>query len=138
VYFFKEKVDTLKIIDPLEQDITDFLASDVNLLNSVEPTKKLSDLKKMYDEAVDRYHSLIYIIRLFDNKFNFNCKFSNLRIEAAEESLIKTRESYREIAQRASVCYDVIASLKEINPNYILSYQQFSELFDDSLYQFER
>jgi hypothetical protein len=52
----KEKVDTLKIIDPLEQDITDFLASDINLLNSVEPTKKLSDLKKLYDEAVDRYH----------------------------------------------------------------------------------
>ena len=54
-YSSKEKVDTLKIIDPLEQDITDFLASDVNLLKSVEPTKKLSDLKKMYDEAVDRY-----------------------------------------------------------------------------------
>jgi hypothetical protein len=84
---------------------------------------------------------LIGIIRLytyFDSKFNFKYLFSNLRIEAAEESLIKTRESYREIAQRASVCYDVIASLKEINPNYILSYQQFSELFDDSLYQFER
>jgi hypothetical protein len=48
-------VNTLKIIDPLEQDITNFLASEVDLLNSVEPTKRLSDLKKSYDEAVDRY-----------------------------------------------------------------------------------
>ena len=47
-------MNTLKIIDPLEQDITNFLASDVNLLSSVEPTKRLSDLKKLYDEAVDR------------------------------------------------------------------------------------
>ena len=48
-------MNTLKIIDPLEQDITDFLASEVDLLNSVEPTKKLSDLKKLYDEAIDRF-----------------------------------------------------------------------------------
>lgn len=54
INILKEKVDTLKIIDPLEQDITNFLASDVDLLNNVEPTKKLSDLKKLYDEAVDR------------------------------------------------------------------------------------
>lgn len=53
-HILKEKVDTLKIIDPLEQDITNFLASDLDLLNNVEPTKKLSDLKKLYDEAVDR------------------------------------------------------------------------------------
>jgi hypothetical protein len=45
----------LKVIDPLEQDITDFLASDVDLLHNVEPTKRLSDLKKSYDEAVDRF-----------------------------------------------------------------------------------
>jgi len=50
----QEKVNTLKIIDPLEQDITNFLASEVDLLNSVEPTRRLSDLKKAYDEAIDR------------------------------------------------------------------------------------
>ena len=48
-------MNTLKIIDPLEQDITDFLATEIDLLNNVEPTKRLSDLKKLYDEAVDRY-----------------------------------------------------------------------------------
>ncbi|CAF0814844.1 unnamed protein product, partial [Brachionus calyciflorus] len=112
----QEKVNTLKIIDPLEQDITNFLASEVDLLNSVEPTKRLSDLKKSYDEAVD----------------------SNMRIELAEEPLIKTRESYREIALRGAICYDVISCLKEINSNYILSFKQFVEIFDDALYQFER
>lgn len=47
-------MDTLKIIDPLEQHITNFLASDINLLESMEPTKRLSELKKLYDEAVDK------------------------------------------------------------------------------------
>lgn len=104
------------MIDPLEQNITDFLASDIDLLNSVEPTKKLSDLKKLYDEAID----------------------TNIRIEVAEESLIKTRESYREIAQRGAICYDAILVMKEIDYNYILSFEQFQNAFDASLYQFER
>lgn len=56
----------------------------------------------------------------------------------AEEPLIKTRESYREIAIRGSICYDVITSLREINPHYILLYRQFTKIFDDSLNQFER
>ena len=64
--------------------------------------------------------------------------FSNIRIEIAEEPLIKTRESYREIALRGAICYDVISCLKEINPNYILSFEQFKRIFDESLYQFER
>ncbi len=112
----QEKVNTLKVIDPLEQDITDFLASDVDLLNSVEPTKKLSDLKKLYDEAID----------------------SNIRIEIAEEPLVKTRESYREIALRGAICFDVIFALKEIDVNYIVAFEQFKGTFDASLYQFER
>lgn len=61
-----------------------------------------------------------------------------MRIENAEEPLNKTRESYREIALRAAICYDVISCLRELNPNYILSYKQFTQIFDDSLYQFER
>jgi hypothetical protein len=61
-----------------------------------------------------------------------------LRIETSEESLIKTRESFREIAQRAAICYDVIMSLKEINRNYIVSFKQFTDLYDDAIYQFER
>ncbi len=92
------------------------MASDVDFLHNVEPTKRLSDLKKSYDEAVD----------------------SNLRIEAAEEPLIKTRESYREIALRGAICMEVISCLKELNTNYLLSFKQFSEIFDNSLYQFER
>lgn len=49
-------MDTLKIIDPLKQNITNFLAADtLNLLHSVEPTKRLSDLKKAYDEAIEGF-----------------------------------------------------------------------------------
>lgn len=61
-----------------------------------------------------------------------------MRIEIAEEPLIKTRESYREIAVRGAICFDVITCLKEINSNYILSFKQFVEIFDDALFQFER
>ena len=49
-------MDTLKIIDPLKQNITNFLAADtLNLLHSVEPTKRLSDLNKAYDEAIEGF-----------------------------------------------------------------------------------
>ncbi len=92
------------------------MATDVDMLTSVEPTKRLSDLKKLYDEAVD----------------------SNTRIESAEEPLLKTRESFRDIALRGAICYDVLFCLKEINCNYALSFKQFMKIFDDSLYQFER
>lgn len=61
-----------------------------------------------------------------------------MRIEIAEEPIIKTRESYREIALRAAICYDVINCLREININYVLAYKQFLQIYDDSLYQFER
>ena len=63
---------------------------------------------------------------------------SNSRIESAEEPLLKTRESYREIALRGAICYDVLACLKELNRNYVLAFKQFMKIFDDSLYQFER
>ena len=108
-----EKVNTMKVIDPLEQDITDFLASDVDLLNNIESTKKLGDLKKAYDEAMD----------------------SNIRIAAIEEPLNKTRESFREIAVRASICFDVVSTLKELNLNYSLSFKQLSGLFDELLHE---
>jgi dynein heavy chain len=111
-----EKVTTMKVIDPLEQDITNFLASDVDLLNNIDSTKQLGELKKAYDEAMD----------------------SNIRIAAIEEPLIKTRESFREIAVRASICFDVVNTLKELNVNYALSFKQLSGLFDDLLHQFER
>jgi hypothetical protein len=56
----------------------------------------------------------------------------------AEEPLIKTRESYREIAVRGAICYDVISSLRELNANYVFANNQFMAIFDEALYQFER
>ena len=111
-----EKVSTLKVIDPLEQDITNFLASDLDLLKQIESTKRLAELQKAYDEAMD----------------------SNIRIASIEEPLTKTRESYRDIALRAAICYDVVNCLKDLNVNYSLSFGQFNELFEEALHQFER
>lgn len=56
----------------------------------------------------------------------------------AEEPLVKTRESCREIALRGAICFDVIFAMKEIDVNYIVAFEQFKGTFDASLYQFER
>jgi hypothetical protein len=61
-----------------------------------------------------------------------------MRIEIAEEPLLKTRESYRQIATRGAICYSVVECLKEINSNYVLSFNKFMHIFNECLFQFER
>ncbi len=84
-------MNTLKIIDPLEQDITDFLATEIDLLNNVEPTKRLSDLKKLYDEAVDRFIVLnfkyfYFSLRILTN-FNILLLFQATLVLKAQKNL---------------------------------------------------
>ncbi|CAF0874114.1 unnamed protein product [Rotaria sordida] len=113
----QEKVDTLKIIDPLRQNITNFLASDsLNLLYSVEPTKRLSDLKKAYDEAIEGSH----------------------RVAVQEENLFKTRNSYRKLAQRAATCYNIMHYLRQLLPEYVMPLEHFIDLFDSCIFQSEK
>ncbi|CAF3865898.1 unnamed protein product [Rotaria sordida] len=113
----QEKVDTLKIIDPLRQNITNFLASDsLNLLYSVEPTKRLSDLKKAYDEATEGSH----------------------RVAVQEENLFKTRNSYRKLAQRAATCYNIMHYLRQLLPEYVMPLEHFIDLFDSCIFQSEK
>ncbi|CAF0936921.1 unnamed protein product [Rotaria sordida] len=113
----QEKVDILKIIDPLRQNITNFLASDsLNLLYSVEPTKRLSDLKKAYDEAIEGSH----------------------RVAVQEENLFKTRNSYRKLAQRAATCYNIMHYLRQLLPEYVMPLEHFIDLFDSCIFQSEK
>ncbi|CAF3476774.1 unnamed protein product [Rotaria socialis] len=113
----QEKVDTLKIIDPLRQNITNFLASDsLNLLQSVEPTKRLSDLKKAYDEATEGSH----------------------RVALQEENLLKTRNSYRKLAQRAAACYNIMHYLRQLSSKYVMPLEHFIDLFDSCISQSEK
>ncbi|CAF3351101.1 unnamed protein product [Rotaria sp. Silwood1] len=113
----QEKVDTLKIIDPLRQNITNFLASDsLNLLQSVEPTKRLSDLKKAYDEAIEGSH----------------------RVAVQEENLFKTRNSYRKLAQRAATCYNIMHYVRQLSSEYVMPLEHFIDLFDSCIFQSEK
>ncbi|CAF1032650.1 unnamed protein product [Adineta ricciae] len=113
----QEKVDTLKIIDPLRQNITNYLASDtINLLQSVEPTKRLSDLKKAYDEAIE----------------------GSKRVALQEESLFKTRNSYRRLALRAATCYNTLHYLQQLIPEYVMPLEHFLDLFDSCIFQSEK
>lgn len=41
-------------MDRLESRLRENLSSDVRLMNDLPAAKKLTDLKKMFDEAVDR------------------------------------------------------------------------------------
>ena len=52
--FFQEKKENMIEMDRLESRLRENLSSDVRLMNDLPATKKLTDLKKMYDEAVDR------------------------------------------------------------------------------------
>ena len=45
----------MKFLDKLEQQMRDNLSSDVRLLNDLQATKKLAELKKQYDETIERY-----------------------------------------------------------------------------------
>ncbi|UJR24993.1 hypothetical protein I4U23_006354 [Adineta vaga] len=113
----QEKVDTLKIIDPLRQNITNYLASDtINLLQSVEPTKRLSELKKAYDEATE----------------------GSKRVALQEESLFKTRNSYRKLALRAATCYNTLHYLQQLIPDYVMPLEHFLDLFDTCIFQSEK
>ena len=44
----------MKRLNQLEQQMLDCLASDTRLLNDLATTKKLAELKKHYDETLER------------------------------------------------------------------------------------
>lgn len=46
----------MRQLNELEEQMLDCLASDTRLLNDLATTKKLADLKKHYDETLERYN----------------------------------------------------------------------------------
>jgi hypothetical protein len=55
-----------------------------------------------------------------------------------EESLFKTRNSYRKLAQRAATCYNTIYYLQELVPEYVMPLEHFLDLFDSCIFQSEK
>ena len=52
--YLQERIFNKKQLDQLEDQMLECLASDNRLLNDLATTKKLADMKKHYDETVER------------------------------------------------------------------------------------
>ena len=59
-------------------------------------------------------------------------------METNEIQILRAREGYREIAQRGAVCFDTVQYLREINPLYQISFNQFLQLYDSAISHSDR
>nr|CAB3238692.1 dynein heavy chain 8, axonemal-like [Phallusia mammillata] len=112
----REKTRNMKILDDLEEQLKDILAGDFRLLNDLAITKKLAEIKKQYDEAIE----------------------TQSRIDAAELGIERAKEGFREVALRGAVLFDVTRVMPVVNPLYHFSWQHFIRLYDKSIHQSER
>ena len=55
------------MLDRLEQQMRDQLSSDVRLMNDLQATKRLAELKKHFDETLERC-TIFISLKLFSNK----------------------------------------------------------------------
>ncbi|XP_035829673.1 dynein heavy chain 5, axonemal isoform X2 [Aplysia californica] len=112
----QEKQENLETLERLEQQMRDQLSSDVRLMNDLQATKRLAELKKHYDETLE----------------------SQCRVQTGEDSIMKAREGFRIIAQRAAVCFDTSQYMREIHPLYQSSFKQFMSLYQAAIAHSER
>ncbi|XP_041355189.1 dynein gamma chain, flagellar outer arm-like isoform X3 [Gigantopelta aegis] len=111
-----EKLENMEQLHQLDQQMRNQLSSDVRLMNDLQATKRLADLMKQYDETLE----------------------SESRVEANESSIMKAREMYRSLAQRAAVCFDTAQYMRELNPIYQSSFSKFQALFLSAVSHSER
>ncbi|XP_055889444.1 dynein axonemal heavy chain 8-like isoform X3 [Biomphalaria glabrata] len=112
----QEKQENMEMSEKIECQMKDQLSSDVRLMNDLLATKKLSELRKQFEETQE----------------------SQSRVLTAEDSIYKARESYRQIAQRAAVCFDTTQYLREINGLYQSSFKQFVTVYQTAIAHSER
>ncbi|XP_052807484.1 dynein axonemal heavy chain 5-like isoform X7 [Mya arenaria] len=112
----QERQENMEYLDKLERQMRTNLSSDVRLMNDLQATKKLAELKKQFDETVE----------------------SQTRVELSEGSILKARDGFRSIAQRAAVCFDVTQYMREANPLYQISYERFLDIYDSAISHSER
>ncbi|CAL1527205.1 unnamed protein product [Lymnaea stagnalis] len=112
----EEHEENLATMERLEQQMKEQLSTDFRLMNDLQATKKLAELKKQYEETLE----------------------SQARVESAEDSIRKAREVFRVIAQRAAVCFDTAQYMREINTLYQSSFKQFLMLYQSAIAHSER
>ena len=63
---------------------------------------------------------------------------SQSRVQASEDSILKAREGFRIIAQRAAVCFDTAQYMRDVHPLYQSSFKQFMDMFKAAVAHSER
>lgn len=63
---------------------------------------------------------------------------SSQRVASQEENLFKTRNSYRKLAQRAATCYNTMHYIRQLQPDYVMPFEHFIDLFDSCIFQSEK
>ncbi|BFZ10055.1 hypothetical protein BsWGS_13094 [Bradybaena similaris] len=112
----KEKQDNLEMLEKLEDQMRNQLSADVGLMSDLQTTKRVIELQQHFDETFE----------------------SLAQIEASENSILKARDSFRAIAQRAAVCFDTAQYMRYVNPLYQTSYKQFVSIYKASIAHSER
>lgn len=54
MFILQERKENLELMEKLEKSMLESLSSDIRLMNELPATKKLAELKKQYDETLDR------------------------------------------------------------------------------------
>ncbi|XP_070190368.1 uncharacterized protein [Littorina saxatilis] len=112
----QEKEENMLYKDKLERQMREQLSSDVRLMNDLQATRRLAELKKQFDETQENL----------------------ARIAHSSNSIQKAREGFRAIAQRAAVCFDTTQYMRETNPLYQTSFSQFRALFEAGISHSDR
>ncbi|XP_076466964.1 uncharacterized protein LOC143298129 [Babylonia areolata] len=112
----QEKEESMLLLDKLEWQMREQLSSDVRLMNDLQATRRLAELKKQFDETQETL----------------------TRIANSRNSIHKAREGFRVIAQRAAVCFDTTQYMREINPLYQTSFSQFCALYEAAISHSDR
>ncbi|XP_077973667.1 uncharacterized protein LOC120348568 isoform X2 [Styela clava] len=111
-----EKSRNMKVLAELQNQLKDILVGGHRLLNDLNVTHKLTEIKKNYDDAMEM----------------------QTKIANAEESIERAKEGFTEIAIRGSVLYQTVTSMSIVNPLYYTSWQRFMGLYDENIRQSER
>ncbi|XP_064629693.1 uncharacterized protein LOC135488785 isoform X2 [Lineus longissimus] len=116
VVLVKDWLENMEAMEKIEEQMLVCLSSDTRLMNDLATTKKLADLKKQWDETQE----------------------TQFRVDGGFQSIMRAREGFRAIAQRAGVLFDTSQYMREVNPLYKMAYTQFLDLFDAAIAHSDR
>ncbi|RDD45872.1 Dynein heavy chain 5, axonemal [Trichoplax sp. H2] len=112
----EEMIAIYNRLETIEQNMLELLSCNNKLLHDLTMTKKLTSLKKAYDEAIE----------------------NQARVKVNEDNIINTRQHYRPVAKRGAVLFNVSKQMALVNPMYQISLDQFLNMYSTSILHSDR